>query len=41
VLNLRELPSFGPDLYALVEERTNLRLPNWRERLPREVTDRI
>jgi hypothetical protein len=40
-LNLRELPSLGRDLYALVEEWTNMRLPNWRELLPREVVDQI
>jgi Family of unknown function (DUF5677) len=40
-LNLRELPSLGRDLYALVEERTNRRLPKWRELLPREVVDQI
>jgi hypothetical protein len=40
-LNLRELPSLGRDLYALVVEQTNMRLPNWRELLPREVVDQI
>jgi hypothetical protein len=41
VLNLRELPSLGHDIYALVEERMNVRLPNWRELLPREIVDQI
>jgi hypothetical protein len=40
-LNLRELPSLGRDIYALVVERTNVRLPNWRELLPREIVDQI
>jgi hypothetical protein len=40
-LNLRELPSLGRDIYALVEERMNVRLPNWRELLPCEVVDQI
>lgn len=40
-LNLRELPSLGHDLYALVEARTNERLPNWRELLPPEMVDQI
>jgi hypothetical protein len=38
-LNLRELPSLGRDLYALAEERWNMRLPNWRDLLPPEVVD--
>jgi uncharacterized protein DUF5677 len=38
-LRLPELPSLGRDLYALAEERMNMRLPNWRELLPREVVD--
>jgi len=40
-LNLRELPSLGSDLYAMLEERTNKRLPNWRELLPPELLDQI
>lgn len=40
-LNLRELPSLGRDIYALVQERTNVRVPNWRELLPREMVDQI
>jgi hypothetical protein len=38
-LNLCELPSLGRDIYALVQERTNVRVPNWRELLPREIVD--
>lgn len=40
-LNLREFPSLGRDIYALVVERMNERVPNWRELLPREVVDQI
>jgi hypothetical protein len=40
-LNLRELPSLGRDIYALVQERMNVRVPNWRELLPREIVDQI
>jgi len=40
-LRLRELPSLGRDIYALVVEWTNMRLPNWRELLPRDVVDQI
>lgn len=40
-LNLRDLPSLGRDIYALVQERTNVRVPNWRELLPREIVDQI
>jgi hypothetical protein len=40
-LSLPELPSIGHDLYALLKEWTNMRLPNWRELLPREVVDQI
>ena len=40
-LNLPELPSLGRDIYALVEEWVNVRLPNWRELLPPEVVDQI
>ena len=38
-LRLRELPSLERDLYALLEEQTNRRLPNWRELVPPEVFD--
>jgi hypothetical protein len=38
-LNLRDLPSLGRDIYALVKENTSTRLPNWRELLPAEVVD--
>jgi hypothetical protein len=39
-LSLRELPWIGRDLYALVEEQTNMRLPpNWQELLPRDAFD--
>jgi len=41
-LNLRELPSLGRDIEALVKERAIERMPpNWRELLPREVVDQI
>jgi hypothetical protein len=39
-LNLPELPSLGHEIYALVVERTNERLPNWRELLP-EIADQV
>jgi hypothetical protein len=40
-LNLPELPSVGRDIYALVVERTNERMPNWRELLPPEIADQV
>jgi hypothetical protein len=40
-LSSRELPAIGRDLYALLEERTSRRLPNWRELLPPEALDQI
>lgn len=40
-LNLRELPSLGRDINALVVEQMNVRIPNWRELLPREIVDQI
>lgn len=40
-LKLPELPSLGRDIYALAMERTNERMPNWRELLPREVVDQV
>jgi hypothetical protein len=38
-LDLSELPDLGRDIYALVEERTTARIPNWRELLPAEAFD--
>jgi hypothetical protein len=40
-LNLRELPSLWRDIYALLVERTEMRVPNWRELLPVEVVEQI
>ena len=41
VLNLRKLPSLGRDIYGLVEERIDARLPNWRRLVSREITHQI
>ena len=38
-LSLRELPSIGREVYALLEEQVSRRLPNWRELLPAETFD--
>jgi hypothetical protein len=40
-LDLPELPSLGSDIYALVVERMNTQVPNWRELLPPEIVDQI
>lgn len=40
-LNLRELPVLSRDIYALLVERTERRVPNWRELLPPEVVEQI
>lgn len=40
-LNLRELPSLSRDIYALLGERTEMRVPNWRELVPPEVVEQI
>ena len=40
-LNLRELPALGRDIDALMVERMNMQVPNWRELLPPEVVDQI
>jgi hypothetical protein len=40
-LNLPELPSLERVISALVVERTNERMPNWRELLPREIVDQV
>lgn len=40
MLNLRT-PSLGRDIYGLVEERVDARLPNWRGLMPREIIDQI
>jgi hypothetical protein len=40
-LNLRELPSLGRDIEALVKKQATERMPNWRELLPRKVVDQI
>ena len=38
-LNLPGLPSLGRDLYALLEERADTQVPNWRELMPQEKPD--
>jgi hypothetical protein len=38
-LDLSELPDLGRDIYALVEQRTTARIPNWQELLPTEAFD--
>jgi hypothetical protein len=38
-LGLSELPDLGRDIYALVEQRTTARIPNWQELLPTEAFD--
>lgn len=40
-LNLRELPSLRRDIHALVVQRMDMRLPNWRELLPPDVVEQI
>ena len=40
-LNVPELPSLGRDIYALVVEQMDVRVPNWRDLLPREVVEQI
>lgn len=40
-LNLPELPSLGRAISALVVERMNGRVPNWRDLLPPEVVDQV
>jgi hypothetical protein len=37
--DLSELPDLGRDIYALVEQRTTARIPNWQELLPTEAFD--
>jgi len=38
-LRLRELPSLGRDIYALLEARASMQVPNWRDLLPSEALD--
>jgi hypothetical protein len=40
-LRLRELPSLGRDIYALVKERASMQVPNWQDLLPSEVLNQI
>jgi hypothetical protein len=40
-LKLPKLPSLSRDVYALLVERTEMRVPNWRELLPPEVVEEI
>jgi hypothetical protein len=40
-LDLPELPSLGSDLNALLVERMNTQVPNWRELLPPEIIDQV
>ena len=40
-LNLPELPSLGRDISALVVERMDAQVPNWRELVPPEIADQF